>query len=162
MWLENTSVLECLLVTVHKKTLFKCHYPKTCFQMESFHIFFPLKQSGSLTTIGPCALKEVSITSIFTHRFPYKIYCSDPASKPSCFCRQNLLPLNKFSTTLLTTVPVLFLLSQGIRYIYKQLNCSANKLLLIYLGSYLLWIHNVEKSFNSSHTQYTFIFCWAV
>ena len=112
----------CLLVTLHKKILFQSHSPKTCFQMESFHIFFPLKQSGSVTTIGPCALKEVSFTSIFTHRFPYKIYCRDPAEWAFVFCRQNLLPLNKFSTSLLTTLPVLFLLSQGIRYIYIYIN----------------------------------------
>lgn len=98
--------------------------------------------------------KRSFIQHLFLHTgFLIKYTAVTKLNEPSCFCRQGLLLPNKFSTALLATVPVLFLLSQGIRHKKKYLpNCFSNKLLLIYLESYFLWIHMLTEIFPTSHT----------
>lgn len=77
----------------------------------------------------------------------------------SCFCGQSLLPSSKFPTAWWVQVPVPFLLSQGIRQKKKKLlNCVSNKLLFIYLESYLDRIYMLTEIFLTSHTFRTYSF----
>lgn len=98
------------------------------------------------------------IQHLFLHTgFLIKYTAVTKLNEPSCFCGQSLLPSNKFSTAKLATVPVLFLLSQGISHKKKKKNTELffKQVTSRLLRKLLLWIHILilkVEIFPTSHS----------